>query len=48
MKKKKYSRSDAEADIMNSPFSETLGWKKKKGLTKAGRSVAGRFGKSQT
>jgi len=34
--------SEAEIDIINSPFAEALGWKSDKGtLTKSGKSVAG-------
>lgn len=39
MAKKKYKRSDAEIDIINSPFSISLGWVKNGKLTKAGKEI---------
>ena len=39
MAKKKYSRKEAEVDILNSPFSFALGWAKGGKLTKAGREI---------
>ena len=40
---KAYSREEAEADILNSPFSEGLGWIDENGLTEAGKDVAAQY-----
>ena len=40
---KEYSREEAEADILNSPFSEGLGWIDENGLTEAGKDVAAQY-----
>lgn len=38
-----YSREEAEIDILNSPFSEGLGWIDENGLTEAGKDVAAQY-----
>jgi len=42
-KTKKYTKQEAETDIINSPFGEMLGWEKKGKLTQAGKDVAKQY-----
>ena len=41
--KKKYTKKEAEIDIINSPFGEAIGWVKNGKLTKTGRDVVSQY-----
>lgn len=40
-----YTKKEAETDIINSPFSDALGWTRRGNLTQAGRDVVNKVGK---
>lgn len=42
---KRYTKEKAEVDIVNSPFSDALGWTRGGKLTQAGRDIVNKISK---